>query len=90
MDTFGGKSQRIMQDITPNPIIWYNMPQKENCTMIGRTNEIAYLRSAYNSDHSEFVAVYGRRRIGKTFLINEVFNYRFAFHAAGNTSGNQT
>ena len=51
--------------------------------MIGRENEIKTLRAAYESDHSEFVAVYGRRRIGKTFLINEVFNYKFAFHAAG-------
>ena len=51
--------------------------------MIGRINEIKTLRTAYESDHSEFVAVYGRRRIGKTFLINEVFNYKFAFHAAG-------
>lgn len=51
--------------------------------MIGRENEIKTLRAAYESDHSEFVAVYGRRRIGKTFLINEVFNYKFAFHTAG-------
>lgn len=51
--------------------------------MIGRTSEIAILRSAYESDQSEFVAVYGRRRIGKTYLINEVFDSRFAFHIAG-------
>ena len=51
--------------------------------MIGRVEEIKALRAAYNSEHSEFVAVYGRRRIGKTFLVNEVFNYSFAFHAAG-------
>ena len=51
--------------------------------MIGRIEEIKALRAAYNSEHSEFVAVYGRRRIGKTFLVNEVFNYSFAFHASG-------
>ena len=44
--------------------------------MIGRVDEVKSLRSAYASDHSEFVAIYGRRRVGKTFLINEVFNYK--------------
>ena len=51
--------------------------------MIGRLREIRELRRAYDSSASEFVAVYGRRRIGKTYLINEVFGSRFAFHAAG-------
>jgi AAA+ ATPase superfamily predicted ATPase len=41
--------------------------------MIGRTEEIRQLRRAYESDDSEFVAVYGRRRIDKTYLVNEVF-----------------
>ena len=58
--------------------------------MIGRENEIKTLRAAYESDHSEFVAVYGRRRIGKTFLINEVFNYKFAFHAANTLATSRT
>ena len=58
--------------------------------MIGRVDEIKSLRSAYASDHSEFVAIYGRRRVGKTFLINEVFNYRFAFHAAGIENGSRS
>lgn len=57
--------------------------------MIGRTEEIKVIRAAYESDHSEFVAVYGRRRVGKTFLVNEVFNYRFAFHAAGIEDGSR-
>ena len=51
--------------------------------MIGRREEIQLLKKAYESPYSEFVTVYGRRRIGKTFLINEVFNYSFAFHVAG-------
>ena len=51
--------------------------------MIGRKEEIQLLKKAYESHYSEFVTVYGRRRIGKTFLINEVFNYSFAFHVAG-------
>ena len=51
--------------------------------MIGRKSEIGVLRKAMESGESEFVAVYGRRRIGKTYLINEFFNSEFAFHVAG-------
>ena len=39
--------------------------------MIGRDKEIQALRSAMDSDKSEFVALYGRRRVGKTFLVSE-------------------
>lgn len=51
--------------------------------MIGRRAEIKALKASYESDFSEFVTVYGRRRIGKTFLVNEVFGYEFSFHCAG-------
>ena len=60
---------------------------KEGDAMIGRVEEIQELRRAYASEESEFVAVYGRRRIGKTYLINEVFNARFTFHAVGMEKG---
>ena len=51
--------------------------------MVGRKEEIKRLKLAYASPYSEFVSVYGRRRVGKTFLVNETFEYGFAFHAAG-------
>lgn len=51
--------------------------------MIGRINEIRILENAYHSDESEFVAVYGRRRIGKTYLINETLGSRMAFRYTG-------
>jgi len=51
--------------------------------LIGRKEEQARLREAYASQYSEFVAVYGRRRVGKTFLVRETFDYRFAFEHAG-------
>lgn len=51
--------------------------------MVGRRDEIRRLKEAYASEYSEFVSVYGRRRIGKTFLVNETFGYKFAFHVAG-------
>lgn len=51
--------------------------------IIGRKEEIDKLNRAYNSDHSEFVAVYGRRRIGKTYLIRETFGNSFTFQYTG-------
>ncbi len=41
------------------------------------------LRGYINSDRSEFVAVYGRRRVGKTFLIRNVASDMFAFFVTG-------
>lgn len=41
------------------------------CQIIGRKQEIAELKRAYERGRAEFVAVFGRRRVGKTFLINE-------------------
>jgi len=51
--------------------------------MIGRKTEVKRLRRAYEARESQFVAVYGRRRIGKTYLINEVFHNHYSFHAVG-------
>lgn len=52
-------------------------------TIIGRKREIAELRRHLESGHAEFIAVYGRRRVGKTFLINEVFRDCMVFHHTG-------
>lgn len=38
---------------------------------IGRKNELNFLNSAYNSNKAEFIALYGRRRVGKTELLTE-------------------
>jgi uncharacterized protein len=51
--------------------------------LIGRKKETAALTAICHSPKSEFVAVYGRRRVGKTFLIREFFNYRFSFELTG-------
>ena len=45
--------------------------------MIGRSTESKRLQEAFESQHSEFVVVYGRRRVGKTFLVRETFDYKF-------------
>ena len=39
----------------------------------GREDEIKILRNLLNKKGSEFLAVYGRRRIGKTYLIRQVY-----------------
>ena len=51
--------------------------------LIGRERELTDLRMAMDSDKSEFIAVYGRRRVGKTFLIREAYSYTFAFEHTG-------
>ena len=51
--------------------------------MIGRVKERDELVRMYESDESEFVAVYGRRRVGKTYLIREVFTDKFTFRHSG-------
>ncbi len=49
----------------------------------GREKEINKLTSIVSSDKSEFVAVYGRRRVGKTFLVRQYFNDDFSFFVTG-------
>lgn len=51
--------------------------------LIGRTQEIERLKKYMSSGHSEFIAVYGRRRVGKTFLIKEFFDGQFTFRMTG-------
>ena len=51
--------------------------------MVGRNNEHQQLIKLLNSNESEFVAVYGRRRVGKTYLIKETFKGKFAFWHTG-------
>ena len=55
--------------------------------IIGRGKEMELLKRMSQDDVSHFLAVYGRRRIGKTFLIREAFDYRFTFQHAGLSEG---
>lgn len=45
------------------------------------------LKTAVESAKPEFVALYGRRRVGKTFLINQMFKNQFAFKMTGVIEG---
>jgi AAA+ ATPase superfamily predicted ATPase len=51
--------------------------------ILGRKSEKRELTACVDSKRPEFVAVYGRRRVGKTFLIREFFHNDFAFHLTG-------
>lgn len=51
--------------------------------IIGRVAEKTELKRLYESGKPEFVVVYGRRRVGKTFLIREFFEGQFAFYHTG-------
>ena len=50
---------------------------------IGREYEIRQLEKYRNSKESEFVIVYGRRRVGKTFLVKEFFDDTYDFKVTG-------
>ncbi|MBP9185797.1 MAG: ATP-binding protein [Bacteroidia bacterium] len=60
-------------------------------TIIGRTKELDAFITLENSSKSEFVAVYGRRRVGKTYLIRNALKNNFTFQLTGlaNTSMKQ-
>lgn len=51
--------------------------------LIGRENEWNELEWAVKSDRSEFIALYGRRRVGKTFLVRSFFKDSYSFHYVG-------
>jgi len=55
--------------------------------MIGRKKELTDLQKYYESGKPEFVALYGRRRIGKTFLIEHFFADKYSFKVSGVVEG---
>jgi len=64
-------------------IEWNYNVDKEGKNTIGRKRGIETLLRLYNSQESQFVAIYGRRRIGKTHLVNEVFQNKNTFKHPG-------
>lgn len=55
----------------------------ETKRIIGREIEIESLLRFYKSERSEFVAIYGRRRVGKTFLVDQVLGDKICFSVSG-------
>lgn len=59
-------------------------------SIVGRTKEISDLNHYLKSGKAEFIALYGRRRVGKTYLITSFFKNSFAFDTTGILEGNKT
>lgn len=55
--------------------------------IVGRRAQKKQLETILDSGKPEFVVVYGRRRVGKTYLIGEYFDHSFAFRASGLAKG---
>jgi uncharacterized protein len=51
--------------------------------LLGRIEEQAILREALHSKKAEMVAVFGRRRVGKTFLIKQTYQAHITFELTG-------
>ena len=47
--------------------------------IIGRKHEIDRLQQCVDENKAQLVIVYGRRRVGKTYLVDQVFKGKFAF-----------
>ena len=58
--------------------------------IIGRITEKRELKKYYDSDRPELIIVYGRRRVGKTYLIKEFFGNNFAFYFTGTVDASNT
>ena len=58
--------------------------------LIGRTHEKKIFERFYNSSEASFLALYGRRRVGKTYLVRQLFEHRdIYFEVTGRKDGRQ-
>lgn len=55
--------------------------------IVARNKEISELKEIASVEQAQLVAVYGRRRVGKTFLVREDFEYDFTFYHTGLSGG---
>ena len=56
--------------------------------LVGRKKEKEELLGLFHSERAEFVTVYGRRRVGKTYLINNIFADTYTFKVTAVLGGN--
>jgi uncharacterized protein len=65
-------------------MFWLDMSNASKAaTVVGRSDEQEKFRGAMASAESEFIAVYGQRRVGKTYLIREFFGQAIRFELTG-------
>lgn len=58
--------------------------------MIGRKSQIEAISQDLDRNEAQLIAIYGRRRIGKTYLVRKYFNDRFTFRHSGILGGSMT
>lgn len=63
--------------------IWPNISE----VMLGRNQEIGVLQEALQSPRAELIAIYGRRRVGKTFMVRQVLEKEIVFEFSGTLHG---
>jgi uncharacterized protein len=51
--------------------------------LVGRQKELAVLQGLLKTDEAELVSVIGRRRVGKTFLVQATYGERIVFEITG-------
>ena len=57
--------------------------------LVGREKEQKELIRLKESSQAEFVVLYGRRRVGKTFLVRSFFDDKFSFYCTGIAKGSR-
>ena len=57
--------------------------------LIGRKKEVTLLKDALLSDEAEMISIIGRRRVGKTFLVQEVYKKQIVFEISGIQNANK-
>ena len=61
----------------------YKLNSMENTDLIGRKQELLILEEALMSHEAEMIAVIGRRRVGKTFLVTQAYAKQTVFELTG-------
>jgi uncharacterized protein len=74
----------------PKTIFFSTFGAKYRIMLVGRSKEIAQFAQIMQRPNPDFVAVYGRRRVGKTFLIKEFFKHQFTFYFTGLSNSKTT
>jgi hypothetical protein len=55
--------------------------------LVGRISELKILNETLDNDRPELIALYGRRRIGKTYMINQFYGRNIVFEVTGLYNG---
>lgn len=88
MDNFFQQNPNIESHSYKKPIptksgFFFLLLVKTYFMLIGRKPEIAILQDALNSQKAEMIAIIGRRRVGKTFLIDQTYKDEIIFKQTG-------